>query len=516
MRLIDFFDRAVDLYPDRVFVAQDAVALSYGEAAGWTHRIAVALASAGFAPGSRIGLYTANDWRGLLAIFGLFRAGCVMTPVNARNAIPQNIETLQTLGVEALFYHSDFAAEAAAAAAACPGIRLLVCLDQAQDGRPALADWMAPTGSLAAEIAQDPQDLWALYATSGTTGRPKGVPHTHLTNLVTSMDMLLSMGVTQPVRHLVVAPMTHFAGTFLFALTVTGSTHVLLAKPDPQAILRALERERIQILFLPPTLIYRLLAEETCRDFDYGHLQRFVYAAAPMAEEKLREAIAVFGPVMMNMFGQAEALGPISFLPPEDHRPEAGAPWDERLRSIGRASYLRRVAVMDEAGAPLPPGEIGEVVLRSWGVTPGYLDQTEATVEAFRQGWYHTGDLGRADAAGYVTLVDRKKDMIVSGGFNIYSAEVERALLAHPAVLEAAVIGVPHETWGEAVKAFVELKPGQAATPEDLIAKVREQLGGVKTPKGLEIWESLPRNATGKVLKQQIRAPYWEGRARKV
>ncbi|MEO1190635.1 MAG: AMP-binding protein [Pseudomonadota bacterium] len=516
MRLIDFFDRAVDLTPERVFVQHGQVALTYAEAADWTHRIARALQDAGFGPGSRVGLYTANDWRGLLAIFGLFRAGCVMTPVNARNAAAQNSETLQTLGVEALFYHADFSEEVAEATAACPRLRLLICLDQPHGSHPALDDWAAPSGAHANEVAQQPQDLWALYATSGTTGKPKGVQHTHLTNLVTSMDMLLSMRVHAPVRHLVVAPMTHFAGTFLFALTVTGSTHILLEKPDPTLILEALEREQVEVTFLPPTLIYRLLAEPSCRQRDYSHLKTFAYAAAPMAEDKLREAIAVFGPVMMNMFGQAEALGPISFLPPADHRPDAGAPWDERLRSIGRASYLRRVAVMDDAGALLPPGEVGEVVLRSWGVTPGYLDQPEATTEAFRHGWYHTGDLGRADAEGYVTLVDRKKDMIITGGFNVYSAEVEQALLSHPTVLEAAVIGIPDPQWGEAVTAFVELKPGLEATPEELTATVRAKLGGVKTPKSLEIWESLPRNATGKVLKQQIRAPYWEGRDRKI
>lgn len=516
MRLIEFFDRAVDLHGARSFVKQGEVDLSYRESCGWTHRIAAALQAEGFAAGSRVGFYTHNDWRGLLAIFGLFRAGCVMAPVNARNAVKQNVETLQANRVELLFFHSAFAEEARAAAAACPDLKRLVCLDKALPEMPALEVWMAAAGSRAEPVEADPQDLWALYSTSGTTGRSKSVMHTHLTNLVTSMDMLLSMRVSAPMMHLVVAPMTHFAGTFIFALTITGSTHVLMDQAVPREILATIEREGIQVLFLPPTLIYALLAEPGLETFDTSSLRTFAYAAAPMAPEKLKAAIARFGPVMMNMYGQAEALGPIAFLAPEEHRPEADETWEARLGSIGRASYLRRLAVLDEAGEPVPPGTVGEVAIRSWGVTPGYLNDPEATAASRRKGWYLSGDLGKADHEGYVTLVDRKKDMIISGGFNVYSAEVEQVLLAHPAVQEAAVFGVPHDFWGEAVKAVVEPIPGRQLEPEVLIALVKRELGSVKAPKSVEIWESLPRNATGKVLKRQIREGYWEGRERKI
>jgi acyl-CoA synthetase (AMP-forming)/AMP-acid ligase II len=515
MRLIDFFDRAAALYPDRIFVKQGAVERTYRESQASTHRIAAALQRDGLAPGARIGLYTQNDWRGLEAIFALGRAGCVMTPVNARNAVKQNVAILRNHGVEALFYHSAFAGEVAQVRAACPGIRLFVCLDAA-GADPDLAEWMAPEGATAAEVAHRPEDTWAIYSTSGTTGESKGVVHTHLTNLVTSMDMLHAMRLHEGVRHLVVAPMTHFAGTFVFALTVLGSTHVLHDSVQPSRILADIDAERIQVLFLPPTVIYMLLAEPALPEHDYSSLSTFAYAAAPMAPDKLKRAIAAFGPVMTNMFGQAEALGPVCFLPPEDHRPGESALWEARLRSIGRPSIMRQVEIVDDAGRLLPPGEPGEVVIRSWGVAPAYLDNPAATEDAHRHGWYHTGDIGTKDAEGYVTLIDRKKDMIVSGGFNVYSAEVEQALLAHDAVLEAAVIGVPDEKWGEAVKAIVELQPGRAVATDELIALCKRELGSVKAPKSVEVWESLPRNATGKVLKRQIRDRYWEGRERKI
>lgn len=514
MRLIDFFDRSADLTPDAIFVKQGAVQRSYAQTQARTHQIALALTRDGIGPGARVGVYMPNDWRGLEAMLGLYRAGCVMVPVNVRNAVAQNAQILADAGAHALFYHSAFADEVAQVRAACPAITLAVCIDDG--GALALSDWIAPEGATAPELPHDPQDLWTLYATSGTTGRSKGVRHTHLTNLVTSMDMLHAMQVHGPVRHLVVAPMTHFAGTFIFALTITGGTHILMDSAEPGDILAAIERERAQILFLPPTLIYRMLADSALGDHDYSSLHRFVYAAAPMAPEKLRDAIAAFGPVMSNFYGQAEALGPISFLPPEDHRPEDGPPWDTRLMAIGRPSILRRVAVVDEAGQPLPPGTPGEVAVKSWGVTPGYENNPTATADAFRNGWYLTGDVGVADVEGYVTLVDRKKDMIVSGGFNIYPAEVERELLSHPDVLEAAVIGVPDPDWGEAVKAIVELCDGASVEAAALIALCKDRLGSLRAPKSVEFRDTLPRNATGKVLKRELRAPYWVGHERAI
>lgn len=510
MRLIDFFDRAADLTPHAIFVKQGDVARSYRHSQSASHRIAAALAREGVTPGMRTGVYMPNDWRGLEAMLGLFRAGCVMVPVNVRNSVRQNVQILGDASVQVLFYHSAFADEVAEVRASCPDIALAVCID---DG---LTGWMAPEGTTAADLPHKPEDLWTVYSTSGTTGRSKGVRHTHLTNLISSMDMLHAMQVHGPVRHLVVAPMTHFAGTFIFALTITGGTHILMDRAEPADIMAAIEREKAQILFLPPTVIYRMLAEPALHNHDYSSLHRFVYAAAPMAPEKLREAIAAFGPVMSNFYGQAEALGPINFLPPEDHRPEDGAPWDTRLMAIGRPSIMRRVAIMDEQGNPVPPGTPGEVAVKSWGVTPGYENKEEATSKAFKNGWYLTGDIGQADEEGYVTLVDRKKDVIISGGFNIYPAEVERELLSHPDVLEAAVIGVPDDDWGEAVKAVVELRGGAHIEPETLIAFCKDRLGGLRTPKSIEFTDELPRNATGKVLKREIRAIHWKDRQRKI
>ena len=500
MRLIDFFDRSAELTPDAIFVQQGELRRSYRDTQAMSHQIAAALARDGMTPGTRVGVYMPNDWRGLTAMLGLYRAGCVMVPVNVRNAVQQNAQILADADVKALFYHSSFAEDVAEVRTAYPAIKLTICIDDA--GETPLSDWMAPEGVIAPEVPHRPEDLWTLYSTSGTTGRSKGVHHTHLTNLITSMDMLHALQIRGPVRHLVVAPMTHFAGTFIFALTVTGGTHILMDSAEPADILGAIERERAQILFLPPTLIYRMLADPDLPNHDYSSLHRFVYAAAPMAPEKLREAIAAFGPVMSNFYGQTEALGPISFLPPEDHRPQDAAPWDQRLMSIGQPSILR-------GRVPLRKND-SRGFLCSWLIFQALC----SPINPVWFSWYLTGDIGVADAEGYVTLVDRKKDMIISGGFNIYPAEIERELLSHPDVLEAAVIGVPDPDWGEAVKAIVELRDGGSVTDSELIDLCKSRLGSMRAPKTVDFIDELPRNATGKVLKRTLRAPYWEGRQR--
>lgn len=516
MRLIDFFDRAASLYPANAFLQQGDVTRSYADAHDSSHRIAAALRRDGVAVGEPVGFYMSNDWRGVEALYGTFRAGNPISPVNSRNALAQNIDYLNTTGATALFFHSNYADDAIAVAAHCPAIRLMVCLDRQIASYPCLQDWMAPVGTHSADVAVTPTDAWGLFGTSGTTGNSKCVVQTHLTALALTWDMLFAMRANTPSRHLVVAPLSHFAGTFLFALTAVGSTHFIHEKVDVLEIMRTIERERIEYLFLPPTVIYMMLAHPDVRNFDYSSLKGFIYAGAPMAKAKVIEAINVFGPVMMNMLGQTECNGPIAFLRPEEHRPDDGPEWEWRLQSIGRASISRQIAIMGEDGTILPPGQAGELVIRGWGNSAGYLNNPDATAELFRDGWLHTGDVGIMDEEGYVVLVDRKKDMIISGGLNVFSVEVEEVLLSHPAVLAAAVIGVPHDKWGEAVHAVVELKDHHSVTADELIELCKSELGGVKTPKAVEFRPTLPRTPTGKILKREIRKEYWRDQDRAI
>lgn len=516
MRAIDALDRAALANPNAVFVLQGTTAVTYAQAVALTHRIAARIQSTGVQPGTRVAFLSPNDWRGLIFMYGLWRAGLVMVPVNVRNSAAMNAAILRQHRPQAMVYHSDVSELASRVKQELPQLATWCCLDREDADLPSLQAWMAPQGSVAKEVVDDPLAPWTLYSTSGTTGASKGVMHTHLSNYVTSMDMLFSMRVHEPKRHLVVAPMTHFAGSFLFALTYTGSTHVLLDRADPALILRTIEEQRIQILFLPPTVIYMLLASDEIVSHNYSSLEHFVYAAAPMAEEKLRQAIAAFGPVMMNMYGQAEAIGPITALTPDAHMVNGKVADSAVIRSIGLPSISRQVRVMREDGQWCETGEPGEVVLRDWVSRHAYLDDDAATTLVHRHGWYHTGDVGVMDASGRITLLDRKKDVIISGGFNVYSAGIEQCLMTHPAVQEACVFGIPDEKWGEAVHAVVQLKPKLIATPEELKSLVRDQIGAVSIPKAIEFVSSLPRSATGKVLKRELRARYWKQQDRAI
>jgi len=286
---------------------------------------------------------------------------------------------------------------------------------------------------------------------------------------------------------------------------------------DSQRIFESIERNRVSRMFLPPTAIYTLLADPAVRDVDYRSLRYLTYAAAPMSADKLLESIEVFGPVMAQTFGQAEAPMICTYLSPAEHVEAAADPAKlSRLSSCGRQSLVATVQIMGTDGQLLGPGAHGEIVVRGDLVMSGYYRNPEAS-EATRRtgGWHSTGDIGYRDADGFVYLVDRQRDLIISGGFNIYPSEVERVVWSHPAVLDCAVIGVPDEKWGEAVTAVVELKAGQAVEPQTLISLCKDALGSVQAPKSV-IFRALPRSDNGKVLKRVLREEYWSGRARRI
>ena len=291
-----------------------------------------------------------------------------------------------------------------------------------------------------------------------------------------------------------------------FPVLTLGGEIVIMGKPDLTEFLALIAARKITHTFLPPTLIYMLLDHADLAGTDLTHLQCLWYGAAPMSASRLEEALTKIGPVMGQLFGQSEAPMMISTLAPAEHFRDDGSVATERLSSAGRPTPLTIVAIMDDEGHRLGPGERGEIVVRGPLVMAGYYKNPQATAETSQHGWHHTGDIGYLDADGYLFIVDRAKDMIITGGFNVYSAEVEQVLLAHPAVQDCAVIGLPDEKWGERVTAVVQPRPGQAVTGEEVRAFVKERLGSVKAPKQVEVWPDLPRSKVGKVLKTEVKA----------
>lgn len=301
------------------------------------------------------------------------------------------------------------------------------------------------------------------------------------------------------------APLTHAAGVLCLPVMALGGRIVILPKPDLDAFLAAIERHRITHTFLPPTLIYMLLQHPRLAETRKDSLQCFWYGAAPIAAVRLEEALTKIGPVMAQLFGQTEAPMMISMMAPKDHFNADGTVARKRLSSAGRPGPLVQVATMSTEGDLLTTGQTGEIVVRSSLVMAGYYQDERATADAGRHGWHHTGDIGYLDDDGFLFIVDRAKDMIITGGFNVYSVEVEQALMQHPDIQDSAVIGLPDQKWGERVVAVLQLHAGRSVEPGDVQAFVKARIGSVKAPKQVEIWPDLPRSKVGKVLKKDIR-----------
>ena len=516
MRLIDYFDRGLSRNPHGVCLTDGHRSLTFTETGELTHRIAAGLIAHGMRPQMVGAVLSHNEIDAFACILGILRAGMAWMPLNARNSLEDNVYILDSNECAWLFYHSSFEQDIESIRKGAAKVLGFVCVDRVNGQDPWLHDWLREHQGPAPYIPLGPHDIASIWPSGGTTGRSKGVMLTHLNFTTMIANFCSSIVYEDPPVHLVAAPMTHAAGCVAFPLLAMGATQVVIPKADPLEMMECIQKHRVTTLFLPPTAIYSMLGHPRVREFDYSSLKHFIYAAAPMSSEKLKEAIAIFGPVMAQTYGQAESPMLCTFMSPRDHLVIGDPVLERRLMSCGRATIFTQVEVMNDEGCLLGPEERGEIVTRGNLVMKGYFNNPKATEEASRFGWHHTGDVGLKDADGFVYIVDRKRDMIISGGFNIYPSEIEQVIWAHPAVQDCAVVGVPDEKWGEAVKAVVELKEGHGVTPEEILAFCRERLGGMKTPKTAEVWEKLPRSAVGKVLKRDIREKFWAGHTRRV
>lgn len=514
MPVIDLFDRATSLAPTKAFLIGGTSTWTHSEASLIIDCIAGGLAKNGCGIGSKVGVWTPNCAEGFLAMMGIFRSGSTWVPVQARNSWVDNVAYLERLRVDALFVHSSVVGDADALCARLPQLRVIIGVDRPVGALPSVLSW-ADQQSPAPRPLLRPHDTFALLGTGGTTGAPKAAVltqqnlHTEIANFLIAMPP-----VDRDHVNLLATPMTHGAGFTAFPLLGVGATQVVLHRAAAPDVLDAIERHRVTHLFLPPTVVYDMLADPSVRDRDFSSLRHLIYAAAPMSVDKLREALDVFGPVMTQVYGQAEAPLMCTFLGPDDHRIIDGD--DRRLWSCGRATTFTPVTVLNDLGDEMPTGQDGEIAVRGDLVMAGYYEDPEATAQVTSGPWHRTGDIGHLDDEGYVYVVDRKRDMIISGGFNIFPSEVEQAVWGHESVKDCAVVGAPHERWGEEVTAVVELKPGAQLTAEELIAFARQRLGSLKAPKRVEIWPELPRSAVGKVLRRTVRDHFWDGRQRAI
>jgi fatty-acyl-CoA synthase len=505
--------RAIQRGGDRDAFILDDRRITYRAFGALLSRFIQALEARGLRKGDAVATLSANRPEAFLTTAAAYMMGLRITWMHPLASEDDHAYLLEDSGTTTLFVDPDtFTERAAALKARLPDLRTLYGLGPFAHGEDILAAAAAfEPGRLEPKAAAD--DICILIYTGGTTGKPKGVIHTHRIHVTMVMTELAEWDWPQEVRFLAMTPITHAAGAIIMAVLMQSGTFVMNKGFDADKFFHIVKTHRITGTFLVPTMIYVLLDHPLLAAADLASLQLVIYGASPMSPARLQEAIKVFGPVFMQLYAQSEAPNTVCVLRQVDHDPEHHP---ERLASCGLPMIGNQVKLLDESGAEVPVGAVGEISVRGPLVMIGYWNKPEETAFALRHGWLHTGDMARRDADGFIYIVDRSKDMIISGGFNVFPREVEDVLSQHPAVAGAAVIGVPDEKWGEAVKALVVLKPGAAATEAELIKLVRDAKGAVQTPKSIEFVEELPVTGLGKLDKKAIRARYWRGQTRSV
>ncbi len=504
--------------PDRAALRFHGRSLTYRQLDERSSRLAQALRAAGVAPGGRVAFLDKNSPEQAELFFGAAKLNAVPVPVNYRLAPPEIAYIVRDTGAPVFVVGEEFVPAVEKVAGELGGVQVVVIGDA--DRHPSFDAWRD------AHPAEDPAEpqaredvAYQLYS-SGTTGRPKGVQLTNA-NLFTGLTLYPRvMGLGPDSVSLVAMPLYHIGGGgWLLAGLTVGATNVMVREVVPAELVDVIEQERVTHGFLVPAVLQFMLALPGVRERDFSALGTILYGASPISEQVLTDAIRTFGCQFVQAYGLTETTGTVVYLPAEDHDP--AGPNRERLRSCGIPVPNAEIRVVDPASREdVATGEVGEIWVRGPLVMKGYWNLPEATAEAvLPDGWFRTGDAGYLDADGYLFMYDRVKDMIVSGAENIYPAEIENVLMGHPAVADAAVIGVPHERWGETPKAIVVRAPAASeaeVTEEELIAYCREQLARYKCPTSVEWVDELPRNPSGKVLKKELRGPYWEGHTRLV
>ncbi len=514
LNYIDLFDRAAQNAPDRLALIDDqGHEYTFDAMRRLSNQVARQLVDDGFQPQTRFSVLSPNSSEALLSLHAGQRAGGAWCNVNLRSPVETNIDILNRGNCELLFFHSSVREQIAAFEAGIEGLRRVICVDQDIDGYASLASYGDGADDAPLNVHLAHGEIGFQGSTGGTTGAPKLTQSGEEFMSMNMLNFMTLLKFEEPPVNLAVAPITHAAGIFAMAALVMGGTVVLMGHPDQDKLLENIEKYRVSLLFLPPTLIYMLLNHPKVQDTDFSSLEYLIAAAAPFAVEKIAQAVKTFGPVVCNAYGQTEC-GIVTYLSPAEVVEALNSNEHyHRLKSVGRmCPIVSDMAIINDDGDLLAPGETGEIVMKGPSAMLRYKDDPEATASVQTNGWHLTGDIGYIDKDGYVYVSDRKRDLIISGGFNVFPLEIEQVLAELPAVQDSAVIGVPDEKWGEAVKAVIELAPGQAITEQEVIAKCKASLGSVRAPKSVDFIDELPRSPVGKVLKRELRKQYWNTR----
>jgi acyl-CoA synthetase (AMP-forming)/AMP-acid ligase II len=516
--LPDVLDRACTYYARSTAIIDGDRSITYRELNAWRNQIANALLEVGVQKGDRVGLLMPNCLEFIPIQHAIWAAGAVLVQMAPRAAADAFRSNLAQTAATTLVYHAKFEHAVTSIRDQLPKLQTLIRFGGTEStpriDTHDLTGLVERQATTRPDVHIDDHDEAYVLFTSGSTGDPKGVVNSHFTWGYYAISAGLDVADIRPGEVFAHgAPLTHFSQAFVMPTFVRGGTNVMLPGLDVDTLLTNIERHRVTATAVVPTVVYLLLDDPRRSDFDLSTLKTMIYAGAPIAPERLRQALDAFGPIFVQTYAGTEQ-GFVSCLRKHEHRADDKA-WTARLASAGRPLFPVQVSVRGEHGGDVPTGDAGEICTKQLGQMQTYLDPARNR-EALRDGWVYTGDIGQVDQDGFLYLVDRKKDMVVSGGFNVFPRQVEDVLSTHPAIANSAVIGVPHPKWGEAVLAIVVIKADLSVTEDELIDHVKSALGSVAAPKSIVFADELPTNPAGKVDKKSLRKPYWQGRERQI
>lgn len=515
-------NRAVQQYPDNMALIYEDRRLTFHDLNSRVNQFANALINQGLKKGDRVGILLKNCTHFIEIDFALSKTGIVRVPLNTRLADSDHEYMLNDSESNALIFGEDFTETVGRIKSSLKTVNKFIRVSNGQSesissDTKEYEDLISDNSTDEPPCNIDEDDLHTFFYTSGTTGKPKGVMLTQKSWVNVTINLILDYGpITENDVILNLQPLSHGAGFFILPFFVKGATNVLVPEFKASLIFKTIEREKVSVLKLIPTMLYRLTESKEKSHYDLNTLHSIIYGGSPIVVNKLIEAIKCFGNKLIQLYGQAEAPMCISTLTKEDHIIEGSEEKTKRLSSAGKQLTNVEVKIVDEDGNEVSDGAIGEILVKGDHIMKGYWKLPDETVETLKNGWIHTGDLGYFDSKGYIFLMDRKKDIIISGGFNIYSREIEEVISLHPKVQGVAVIGVPDDKWGEAVKALVIPKKKVQLKEKEIIDFCRSRLASFKKPKTVEVVKELPYNPYGKIQKSVIKEHYWKGFDRRI
>ncbi|WP_265109985.1 class I adenylate-forming enzyme family protein [Halosolutus halophilus] len=518
--LKDVFETSLRKYADRTAVVDGDRELTYEELDRRANAVAHGLVERGVGVGDRVALMMSNRLEYVVADVAVIKVGAAKLPLNDMLTPDEFEYMLRDSGTETVICGPNFTDTMASIREDLPAVETVIGIEDASP------EGFVPFENLDGDESEPPdqvpgeEDVAGHYYTGGTTGKPKGVLHTHDGITTNVYAHVVELGITGDDTLLLMTPLPHSAGMFLWGALVTGATSIIRPGFEPDAALELIDHHDVTWTFMVPTMIYRVLDRPDLETTDTSSLESLVYGAAPMTPARLREGLDAFGSVFCQFYGQTEVPNLITTFGKAEHRVAVESDRSERLSSAGQPCLMADVRIVDaETGDPddrVDPGESGEILATAPYVMREYYERPEATAETVVDGWVRTGDIGRRDEDGYLYLLDRASDLIISGGMNVYSTEVEEALDEHAGIQEVAVIGVPDDDWGEAVKAVVVPRDEESLSTDEIVAFADDRLADYKKPKSIDFVDEIPKTPYGKMDKKALREPYWEDEERAV